>query len=143
MIPPRGFDADLCVRLAVTLGHFVWQGTAIALVAFLVVALLRRASAGVRYGVLVVAMGVMALCMPVTFVLVDVPSARDIVERDAAGTLPGVPGEMHEPVAAARWPVSCPWSGRPSTGLEPQVPLFDQLFDVHFHKPLFFFRRAF
>ena len=41
------FDSAFCVRLTVTLAHFLWQGAAVAFLAAVAAALLRRASAQV------------------------------------------------------------------------------------------------
>ena len=91
MIPLNWSDGGLCVRLALALGHFLWQGTLIAVLAWLAVIALRRASAQARYGVLVVAMGVMALCVPATFMLVDARSSQGVNDgpaRSGAESLP-------------------------------------------------------
>ena len=43
MTSPGLPDASLCVRLAVTIGHFLWQGAAVALVVLPAGLILRRA----------------------------------------------------------------------------------------------------
>jgi beta-lactamase regulating signal transducer with metallopeptidase domain len=63
--------ADLSVRVALTLGHFLWQGAVLALVALGACAALRRASAAARHHVLLGALLVMAACPIVTFVLLQ------------------------------------------------------------------------
>jgi len=71
-------DLAFCVRLVVTLGHFLWQAAAIAVLAWLARALLSEATSRLRYGVLVSALLVMAACPVVTYVFVDgstVPSS--------------------------------------------------------------------
>ena len=60
-------NPDFCLRLTLTLLHFLWQGVAIALLAFAAAALTRRAPAAARYWILVAALMLMALCPPVTF----------------------------------------------------------------------------
>ena len=55
-------DPSICVRLAITLGHFLWQATAIALVAGMASVLLRKAASRVRYGLFVLALLIMAAC---------------------------------------------------------------------------------
>ncbi len=67
-------DPSLSIRLLLALGHFLWQGLAVALVAGAVITVLRRASAQARYGVLVVALAAMFVCPLVTFCLVTVPT---------------------------------------------------------------------
>ena len=62
-------DPESCMRLTTTLGHFLWLGAAIGLLAGLVMLGLRRSSAQVRYGVLVFTLCVMAICPVVTYVL--------------------------------------------------------------------------
>ncbi|MDP6545300.1 MAG: M56 family metallopeptidase, partial [Phycisphaerae bacterium] len=71
-------DLAFCVRLVVTLGHFLWQATAIAALAWLAGALLSGATSRSRYGVLVLALLAMAACPVVTYVFVagsTVPSS--------------------------------------------------------------------
>ena len=61
-------DPELCWRVLLTLGHFLWQGALIALIAAAVAWMLRRASARARYGAWVVALLLMTLCPVATFV---------------------------------------------------------------------------
>ena len=62
-------DSAFCMRLILSLGHFIWQATVIALLAGLAALLLRGASAQLRYIVLVVALGLMLVSPLVTFML--------------------------------------------------------------------------
>lgn len=62
-------------RLGLSLLHFLWQGAAVAMVAALVTQALRRRSAALRYVVLLVALGLMALLPVATFCLVESPAA--------------------------------------------------------------------
>ena len=66
---PAWFDPAFCVRLTLTLGHFLWQGAAVFLLAVLAGRVLRRSSAQTRYGVFVIALLLMAACPPATFML--------------------------------------------------------------------------
>lgn len=66
-------DASLCVRLAATMGHFLWQGAAVYLLVIFAGLLLRRSSVGARYAVFTAALLVMAVCPSVTFVLLRSP----------------------------------------------------------------------
>lgn len=75
-------------RLTQTLVHFLWQGSTIALAAFLLDRLLKRASSSARYRLHVSALLVMAACLPVTFALVDTSSAK----RNARDRGPGEAG---------------------------------------------------
>ena len=51
-----------------TLGHFLWQGAALGLLALIGLLALRRASARLRYGLLCTVLAGMALCPPLTLV---------------------------------------------------------------------------
>ena len=62
-------DSAFCVRLVLTLAHFLWQAAVIALVAATAVILLRRGTARLRYVVLLVALGLMAASPVITFIL--------------------------------------------------------------------------
>ena len=75
-------------RLTQTLLHFLWQGAAIGLAAFLLDRLLLRASSATRYRLHLAALIVMACSLPVTFALVDAAGGqRDGGDR-APSTLP-------------------------------------------------------
>ena len=60
-------ESELCVRLALALGHFVRQGALIAVVAASIAALLRRAAAKTRYAVWLTALAAMAAVPVITF----------------------------------------------------------------------------
>jgi beta-lactamase regulating signal transducer with metallopeptidase domain/tetratricopeptide (TPR) repeat protein len=62
-----GLDSAFCVRVVLTLLHFLWQGTVVALLIAPVVVLLRSASPKVRYNLYVLALFLMALCPLATF----------------------------------------------------------------------------
>ncbi len=68
-------DASLCVRLAATIGHFLWQGVAVYLLVMLAGLLLRWSSAHARYVVFLAALLIMAACPLATFVLLRSPAA--------------------------------------------------------------------
>ena len=59
-------DPESCMRLTMTLAHFLWLGTAIGLLAGLLMLGLRHSSAQLRYCVLVLTLCVMAICPVVT-----------------------------------------------------------------------------
>ena len=61
------FSSPFHARLVLTLGHFLWQAAAIAVLAWVAIVLLRRSSSQLRYGVLAAALVAMAACPPVTF----------------------------------------------------------------------------
>jgi len=72
------FDSTFCLRLAETLLHFLWQGTAIGLIVCAVRHLLPRAQANTRYALFISALFAMVACLPVTFFLLDPPAAQEI-----------------------------------------------------------------
>jgi hypothetical protein len=55
-------DPTVCLRLCMTLVHFLWQGTAVALLVAVAWPMLRRAGAETRYRALLGALLVMAGC---------------------------------------------------------------------------------
>ena len=73
-------DSAFCVQLILTLAHFLWQATVIALVAGTAVILLRRATAQLRYVVLLVALVLMAASPVMTFVLLPEPTTLEFTE---------------------------------------------------------------
>jgi beta-lactamase regulating signal transducer with metallopeptidase domain len=64
-------------RLAWTLAHFVWQGTAVALLLAVVLRALRRASPDARYAATAAAMAALAVLPVATFVVVDATRVPD------------------------------------------------------------------
>lgn len=94
-------DLDLCVCVALTLGHFLWQGTLAAIVLAAFGALLRRVTSQTRYLVNLGMLLLMAVSPLVTFAIVsrhradggqgsglqisafDIEPARDSNQRDA------------------------------------------------------------
>lgn len=101
-----------CVRLIQVLGHFLWQGAAIAAIAVLAANLLRRASAQVRYALLVAALLAMAACPPATFVLL--PAAGGSAVEPTTSGPPGV---------AARAPPGSAAPGEAPTPRQPRAPV--------------------
>lgn len=105
-------DHAFALRLTITLLHFLWQGTLVALVAVLASHVLRRTSAQSRYLLNVTALLLMAMCVPLTFARVSVPVFT-------AGELPADPqgpASLHAGVsqAEARTRGGAEWG----TGLE-------------------------
>lgn len=68
------FDDTFSVRLIQTLLHFLWLGSLIAALSVVVDGILRTASAGTKYFVHVSALLLMFACLPITFVMLEVPS---------------------------------------------------------------------
>ena len=69
-------QSAFCLRLTETLGHFLWQGTIIALLTAGIALALRRRSSHLRYGIFLAALLVMAACPPVTFFLFTRPASE-------------------------------------------------------------------
>ncbi|MBI5094170.1 MAG: HEAT repeat domain-containing protein, partial [Candidatus Hydrogenedentes bacterium] len=59
-------NAELCVRLLTTLGHFVWQGALLGIVAALISVILKRRSATLRHNLYLAILCAMALCPVLT-----------------------------------------------------------------------------
>lgn len=103
-------DESMSLRLVQALLHFLWQGCAVALVVVLAGRMLRHASAQARYSFSVAALLVMVLCLPVTFLLVDLPrhpeSGREPVlghpTLDSTGPSAAVAVAQGERTAVAR-----------------------------------------
>lgn len=82
-------DLSFSSRFVTALGHFLWQGCLIALLAVLGDWLLSRASASYRYAVNVAAMSIMVACVPITYSLIDVPdTVESITTTTVANTVP-------------------------------------------------------
>lgn len=67
---------SFAMRVAATLLHFFWQGLLVAAVVVVAGLLLRKSSAKLRYSIIVLALMLMAACLPVTFGLVSVGSSE-------------------------------------------------------------------
>lgn len=90
-----GWSDGACVRLVQALGHFLWEGAVIWAVAAGAAGLLRRASAQVRYSVLVGALLAMAACPVVTFALL--PAGEQATAEPAIAERPSA--VVAEPLA--------------------------------------------
>jgi beta-lactamase regulating signal transducer with metallopeptidase domain len=115
-------DGTFCLRLVLTFGHFLWQGTLVFLLAMLANWLLRRAAAQTRYQLLVASLLFMAICPVATFLWLNGAPARLVYasettpESSAPGQAPArlpveaamrdhapcIPPAAPEPVASAR-----------------------------------------
>ena len=60
-------DHDFCVRVALTMLHFLWQGIALGLLVYLSTRIFMRYRASVRYCVNVIALSSMMICVPLTY----------------------------------------------------------------------------
>ena len=73
------------LQLTLALVHFLWQGCAIAIACAVVAGLLRQAPAKTRYVAGVIALLLMAACLPVTLLILPAPpmAAADAAARPA------------------------------------------------------------
>lgn len=78
------FEAEFCLRLVLTLGHFLWQGALIGLIGLAAGRVLRKRSIRLKYAVDLVALTAMPACAVVTFSLLRVDfDVRDDLERSS------------------------------------------------------------
>ena len=98
-------SSPVFTRLVITLTHFLWQGMAVAAVALTAARLAGRRSSNIRYGIYVLSLFAMVLCVGVTFIVVKEPviltaqkpstSAPVFSEEDAVAEEPGDMLEFH------------------------------------------------
>ena len=50
------FNSPLCIRLALALAHFLWEGLAIALLVLLAASLFGKDSSRIRYGIYMISL---------------------------------------------------------------------------------------
>jgi beta-lactamase regulating signal transducer with metallopeptidase domain len=117
------FQAEIIQRLGWTLVHFVWQATAIGLILAIVLKLLHKSSASLRYIIACMALCLIVLMPAVTIRMVDVavytvepanPIAVDL-PKAGADTVVAIPKVESPPAAVA---------------VTPQVPLKDRFIEV-------------
>jgi outer membrane protein assembly factor BamB/beta-lactamase regulating signal transducer with metallopeptidase domain len=126
-------DSEFSVRLTLVLLHFLWQGCAVAILVWLA-ACLKRAAAHVRYIANLIALGMIAACLPLTFFVFGEPSIKQELEvprpenasvASDAGTGHGaLSNGFREPVATADGPPAPPQRDRQlaTTELPPVEP---------------------
>ena len=68
---------ELCLRFALTLIHFLWQGTVIGALVAVAVWILRKSPPSSRYALHSVALVCLPICVAVTFATVEVPAPLD------------------------------------------------------------------
>ncbi len=108
---PVWVDETVCVRLAVTLVHFLWQGAVIAAMAAAVARFCGRPRG--RYGVYMVAIAVMVACVVGTFVYLGIErsampqAAIAAVEGEAVAVSRLVEGVVLPAASSWRW--AAPW----------------------------------
>lgn len=127
---------EIVQKLGWTLVHFIWQAAAVALLLAVLLAILRRASANLRYTVACLALGLIVLLPVVTIQLVPVstpePSvmpppapAPVVLPAEQVSELPVVEVPIVEPPVPVETAVSVPavpWRQRISEKLEPALP---------------------
>lgn len=108
------FDEALAVRLVETLGHFLWQGAALGLLAAGLCVLLRKRSARTRHALLVGVLFAMALCPLLTFGYLGIaePAQDPVPVRVAEAEVPGGIAGVETPAIA-----------RPAADEEATVPI--------------------
>lgn len=84
------FQAEIIQRLGWTLVHFVWQGAAICLILAIVLKLLHKSSANVRYIIACMALALIVLMPVVTIRMVDVSAETIEPITEATVDLPKV-----------------------------------------------------
>ncbi|MBX7255555.1 MAG: HEAT repeat domain-containing protein [Candidatus Hydrogenedentes bacterium] len=90
--------SEWCGRVMLTMASFLWQGALLGVLAALAMLLLRRRSARLRYGVMVVALLLMAACPVLTYVAVShVPETVAWVLPHTSTDTPTAPAESAEP----------------------------------------------
>ena len=81
------FQAEIVQRLGWTLVHFIWQATAVAIILAIVLRLLRKSSANLRYITCCTALVLIVLMPIVTIKLIDVTVVSSEYVRPAASQL--------------------------------------------------------
>ncbi len=127
---------EIVQKLGWTLLHFVWQATAVALLAAILLAGLRKAAAGIRYIIACTAMGLIVLLPIVTMLLVPASPPQPIANIEPSPTSAIAPVQATEEmplagVVEAQEPVGpqsintapmISWKQRAAERLEPALP---------------------
>ncbi len=117
-------SSPVFARLVITLMHFLWQGTVIALMALITAALIGRRSSNARYLVHVSGLFAMVLCLGVTFLIVKTP-VEPLTQKSSPSI--AVPSEkdtlVEEPSDVSNFqPVDEPSEATVEAIFEPIVP---------------------
>ena len=89
------FSQPVWHRLSLTLVHFLWQGLAVAVIAYAAVRLLRLRRGNPRYAAYLLAFALMAVCPLVTLAVLGVPTRPVVIgpvpmpEIESSGPVPG------------------------------------------------------
>jgi len=101
---PDSIDVTLCVRLVQTLGHFIWQGTAVFVLLWFALSLMRNGSSRARYCVSLLALILTVACPVITFVLMGQDGPHPVVTSGRSLDSLGMPGGARLPVPAMESP---------------------------------------
>ena len=96
------------LRLAMTLMHFLWQGCAVGAAVLVCGRLLRSRSAQLRYAVGVAGMLIMLVCLPISFMRVDVPQMPESVVSNNVVTELTIAPEVKPELEAAATELAAP-----------------------------------
>jgi len=137
MVLQNILSQEIVQKLGWTLLHFVWQAAAVALLLGILLAILRKFSANVRYIIACVAMGLIVLLPIITIQMIHVSTQQLTVENEpppkpfitvvqpaTEETSPAV-AVQHEELAQLENTVaepSIPWKQRVIERLEPALP---------------------
>jgi beta-lactamase regulating signal transducer with metallopeptidase domain/type II secretory pathway component GspD/PulD (secretin) len=137
MVLQNILSQEIVQKLGWTLLHFVWQAAAVALLLGILLAILRKSSAGVRYIIACVAMGLIVLLPIITIQMIHVSTPRLPIEMEPAPkpvitavqpTTEEIPPAIvvqHEEPAQLENTVeapSIPWKQRVIERLDPALP---------------------
>mgnify|MGYP007059442678 FL=1 len=117
------FDASnpLWQRWAITLVHFLWQASAVALCVMLFMKMVRPRTANARYAAYLTGLLALAACPIVTFTLVDAPQQVLLMTDDAIAAAPSAPPSATSSLRYSVTP-SLPAAASLSTWLAPYQP---------------------
>lgn len=91
---------SMSARLTLALLHFLWQGCFAGFIVVLGGGLLRHRSANTRYALNITVMMVMALCLPITYLLVDVSGLHShSIAKDSPASLIALLNETQSSLA--------------------------------------------
>lgn len=76
MNPIELLSSPVCLKLALALLHFLWQGAVLGVLAWFLVVLFARKSARARYGIYMGTLFAMMLCVGLTFAIVESPVTK-------------------------------------------------------------------
>ena len=103
-------SSPVFARLVITLMHFLWQGTVIALMALITAALIGRRSSNARYLVHVSGLFAMVLCLGVTFLIVKTPV--EPLTQKSSPSIAVLPKRTHSLKSQAMYRISNLWTSQ-------------------------------